>query len=427
VLQHQYADMVTLDSVQWCLTVPAMWTDKAKSQMRQAAFRAGMIQDEDSKRLLLVLEPEAAAVFTRKKVTEYHFEEDTVFMVADCGGGTVDLTTHKLVNEGGRETLVEVTKGQGQSIGATFVDKDFVKYCRKRLGNAVWDTASQKCPAAVSTLMGHWEAAKRSIGEEDADAIYLSIPPKILRMIPADVIERLSEEQDDIDDEIVIDTEEGKAILEPTVDKICDLIQSQIDAGVQAGGKALDPSAAIDVIVLVGGFTGSPYLVDRVKERFGGVCSRILNPPEPGAAVVTGAVHYGFNPNEISKRRSRYTYGIETEEKFDPENELHVQYEDRKELHKGRYILRKWFRPFVEVNELVELDHKQDLSPLYPTSVDQTEAVLKLYQVDREGVHFTDTVGVKPLGEGIRLPIPKSVGACTRAIRPSVHFGASEI
>ncbi|GIQ80579.1 hypothetical protein KIPB_001404, partial [Kipferlia bialata] len=32
--------------VQWCLTVPAMWTPKAKSQMREAAYKAGIIDSE---------------------------------------------------------------------------------------------------------------------------------------------------------------------------------------------------------------------------------------------------------------------------------------------------------------------------------------------------------------------------------------------
>lgn len=32
------------DVVQWCLTVPAMWSEAAKSKMRRAACRAGLVQ-----------------------------------------------------------------------------------------------------------------------------------------------------------------------------------------------------------------------------------------------------------------------------------------------------------------------------------------------------------------------------------------------
>ncbi|GCA65292.1 hypothetical protein KIPB_016781, partial [Kipferlia bialata] len=40
-LNTQYDGFVTQDDIQWCLTVPAMWTDRAKAQMREAAHMAG--------------------------------------------------------------------------------------------------------------------------------------------------------------------------------------------------------------------------------------------------------------------------------------------------------------------------------------------------------------------------------------------------
>ncbi len=36
------------DVVQWCLTVPAMWSEAAKALMRDAACRAGLVEVGDS-------------------------------------------------------------------------------------------------------------------------------------------------------------------------------------------------------------------------------------------------------------------------------------------------------------------------------------------------------------------------------------------
>ncbi len=49
-------------TVRFCLTVPAGWTNDEKQSMREAAFRAGLVEHPDSGRLSLVYEPEAAAV-----------------------------------------------------------------------------------------------------------------------------------------------------------------------------------------------------------------------------------------------------------------------------------------------------------------------------------------------------------------------------
>ena len=46
----------------WVLTVPAIWSEFSKRFMRTAAFRAGLIEEKESDRLTLCLEPEGAAI-----------------------------------------------------------------------------------------------------------------------------------------------------------------------------------------------------------------------------------------------------------------------------------------------------------------------------------------------------------------------------
>src|SRR3954470_2067553 len=64
-------------------------------------------------------------------------------MIVDCGGGTVDLTTRKL-NGIKPLQLGEVTERIGDFCGSTFIDKEFVKFLREKLGTRAIDLLIEK-------------------------------------------------------------------------------------------------------------------------------------------------------------------------------------------------------------------------------------------------------------------------------------------
>ncbi len=88
--------------IRWVLTVPALWSDAHKQFMRKAAVSAGIVDELNSPNLLLCLEPEGASIQCREDSEETlrtQMEKGTIVMVLDCGGGTVDITVHKLICE----------------------------------------------------------------------------------------------------------------------------------------------------------------------------------------------------------------------------------------------------------------------------------------------------------------------------------------
>ena len=113
-----YANRIFSQDVQWVITVPAIWNDKAKQQMRVAARNAGLPESvlpntslfpfflsfkrnfihqfDISKDLILALEPEAAALCCRQNKKELKFTPGIKYMVVDCGGGTVDIVVHEI-------------------------------------------------------------------------------------------------------------------------------------------------------------------------------------------------------------------------------------------------------------------------------------------------------------------------------------------
>ena len=54
-------------------------------------------------------------------------------MVVDCGGGTVDLTTRKLLQG---DKLSEITERTGDFCGGTYVDREFLKFLSRKLGDS---------------------------------------------------------------------------------------------------------------------------------------------------------------------------------------------------------------------------------------------------------------------------------------------------
>jgi hypothetical protein len=59
-LRRDTPDIATTDVV-WALTIPAIWEERAKHLMRSAAYAAGLIDDINSEKLILCLEPEGVA------------------------------------------------------------------------------------------------------------------------------------------------------------------------------------------------------------------------------------------------------------------------------------------------------------------------------------------------------------------------------
>lgn len=101
-LEEQIGKCINLKKIRWVLTVPALWSEEHKLFMRKAAVEAGIIDQSNSAQLLLCLEPEGASIQCREDAEEslkQQMTKGTVVFVLDCGGGTVDITVHRLTSD----------------------------------------------------------------------------------------------------------------------------------------------------------------------------------------------------------------------------------------------------------------------------------------------------------------------------------------
>jgi len=131
--------------IRWVLTVPALWEEDHKQFMRKACIEAGIVDDLSSQNLLLCLEPEGASIQCREDADATLKEQlvkDSIVMVLDCGGGTVDITIHKLKCELGERFLCEelLPSDGGSEWGSKYVDKQFEMFLESFFGPELYET-----------------------------------------------------------------------------------------------------------------------------------------------------------------------------------------------------------------------------------------------------------------------------------------------
>ncbi|WP_346096011.1 Hsp70 family protein [Streptomyces olivaceiscleroticus] len=408
------------EEVRWCLTVPAIWDDYQKQLMREAAVKAGLPDDE--KRLQLVIEPEAAAYHARVSGVRTInasgrraslMSKGSRFLVADCGGGTVDITAYKTDE---RNRLEEIGRECGGKFGSEYVNQAFLeKILAKRLGSYdVVDQVFSQSPASMMNLIDSWEKTKLSFNGLDKDDIYLEIPAALDRQLSEEARESLSESQNGITEFLVVKAEEAREAFEAVIPEILALVDKQLgEMRTQRRN-----SSGKELVILVGGFGNSPYLQERLQEHLEGRAD-VLVPPDPQVAVLLGAVHYTYDP-QTKSRRTKFTYGCAATSDFrdgiDPEKYLIT-------LPNGERKCEHRFTRYVHAGQSVPVDElvTQTFSPLYE---DQDAVTFHIYSSTAKApTYVTDSSCTKigkvtvDLTEAMALPLRD------RSVRLSLVFG----
>ncbi|KAI8598106.1 hypothetical protein EDD21DRAFT_383508 [Dissophora ornata] len=393
--------------IQYCLSVPAMWTDHAKSIMRQAALQAGMITPMDpAHRLLLISEPEAAALYCEKKCDQYSIGNGQRFMICDAGGGTVDLIVFEVAIGPQGRTLREVTRGSGHSCGSIFLDermealfrRKFSKWQEKGLTPANWVQLMETFIHNVKPLF------------DGIDDQYIQMPAVPGR---AD----LTDYDIGLEDGVLTVTAEEmrREVFDPVVDDVLRLIQHQLQ---QTGFNC-------QAIFLVGGFGSSGYLLTRVRSEFSNIVRTIAVPPRAELAVVRGAAIAGIAPRTVAARVARRWYGVDSLMAFEANYDSpHKRVVD----HEGLPRARDRFSVYVAPGQQIGVDEcitKRYITYQYPNPVNSPLYACSALSLPR----YVDSPLVEKIGD-FTIPLPFIPGALpghkvTFELR--MYFGATEI
>ncbi|MFK0141336.1 Hsp70 family protein [Streptomyces murinus] len=413
------------DDIRWCLTVPACWSDYQKAVMRDVAKNAGLPSEDG--RVLLSLEPESAAHHARVSGVRVVGDPDATgddlmapgarFMVVDCGGGTVDITAYENDSDG---RMIEIGQSLGGRFGSDFLNRAFeTDHLLDCLGDEeVLAEIKDNCPDALLHLVDQWERAKLHVTLDQDESLNLMIPSAIDRRMGAAVRRRLARRQSKVSDAIVLTPAHIHALFDKVVPGTLELIETQLREMEATRTK----ESGTDVILLVGGFSSSPYLQQAVKERFG-ARARVLVPPNPDIAVLFGAVHFCYEP-QTRARRSRFTYGtavnLPFEEGVDPEEKRYVSSD-------GEVTCNDRFSIYATAGQTIPTD-AEVVHEYVPLEGDQKQLTFGIVATSCPDPRYVTDEGCDEIGEVVVDLRPVMRFALEeRAVKVYMKFGETEI
>jgi molecular chaperone HscC len=308
------------------ITVPAYFNDA----QRKATLHAGRIAGLQVERIFN--EPTAAAL-------AYGFHEvrdDQVLLIFDLGGGTFDVSVVELF-----EGVLEVRASCGESF---LGGEDFTRSMAARvleMNGQTFERAELEMPALVSRLIQQCEAAKCRLSRQD------------------EVVVRVPDRKGELPE-----TSPRVSVTRPQLEKWTVHLLARIELPIR---RALNDARLkredIGQILLVGGATRMPMVIDRVTALLGKPPQRRLNPDE--VVALGAAVQAGLIAREESVRDlvvtdvAPFTLGVEISKRL------------------GNDYRTGYFLPVIERNTTIPVSRVQRLSTLEPN---QIAILVKVYQ-----------------------------------------------
>jgi len=259
------------------ITVPAYFDDAQRQATKQAGEIAGL------EVVRIINEPTAAALAYGLDKKHSH-----TIAVYDLGGGTFDITVLEL-----GEGVFEVKATNGDThLGGDDFDKVILDYIADEFkkDNGV---DLRKDPQALQRLRDAAEKAKIELStskEAEVNLPFITVkdgqPSHLVMKIGRDKLESLVGE-----------------LIEKTFGPVKAVLK---DAKVEV--------SKIDQVVLVGGMTRMPKIIEKVKEFFGKEPNRSVNPDEVVAlgAAIQGGVLTGETKDVVLLDVTPLTLGLET-------------------------------------------------------------------------------------------------------------------
>ncbi|CAG8703407.1 12099_t:CDS:2 [Dentiscutata erythropus] len=382
--------------------VPAEFSEKAKAIMRSCIYNAELIETLDSQNLQFTTEP--SAIYCIEALKEcYEFPVGKSFLLVDCGGGTVDLTTRRLLKG---NILGEITERTGGFCGSAYVDKEFIKYIKNIVGSSALKLLRENHYSQYQYMIQEFCRLVKTVFTGDLEK-FRTFELDLNEFCPAIKQYIRGTQRDQLEDEewiIDLDFYAVKSMFDPVINQIVNLISYQL--------HNVNDCAAI---YLVGGFSESKYLQTRIRSVFNYV-PHILVPKEPLTAIARGAVQYGLDTRTIKTRVLKYSYGVKVAFKWEPGDP------PERRTQKGRIFK---FHQLATRGTIVEVD--QEFSEVFvPFSKKQTTRAYRIYITRKTSGTYCDEVGMKFLGE-LRINSPNTSLGVERPVLFSLRFGKMEI
>ena len=368
-----------------------------------------LVPEEDAQdKLSLALEPESAAIFCQnmRKQQLAPFTEESLdvpftsncYAVIDIGGGTVDITVCQ-VSKIADQQIDSLHYPAGNDCGGTRVNKEFQKFLENLVDDKDFsefvNNSDEVTNAANKAFLNElvnetFEKQKRIFGKKGGKTgkIAIQLPFAFMQVYRAKLqrsIKLLNDPRVQL----------SETTLRLAYTKVEEFFHPIADGLVRCISETLESvEGKIDTIYLVGGFGGSLYIYNAIKERLGTAYKYIV-PAEPDFAVVRGAVLFHQKPNTVQVRRADATYGIRASIPF-----IEGVHEDAYKWvdEDGKTQCGNIFSTFVERGDLLTADEVVVMK-YTPSAAYQKRMQIDIYCSSEKDVWYT--TGKRPTNSSI--------------------------
>ena len=196
----------------------------------------------------------------------------------------------------------------GGEWGGTNVDEAFSNFLEDAITRKAYTRFCKKAKGDEIDMLRDFEVKKRTVTSEETNKITMKIPSALndscRRVNGRDIKTHVAsgkwkEKVTFLSDKCRVAPELFREFFDGPVNRIIDQLKT-------VTRRVRD----VSTILMVGGFSESDILQCRVKHTFPNM--KVIIPNEAGLAVLKGAVIYGHEPETITSRICRYTYGVDT-------------------------------------------------------------------------------------------------------------------
>jgi len=422
-----------IKNIQWILTVPAIWSDRAKNKMERWAEKAGLISKKIFSHLRIVYEPDCASISCQYEAAnedEKSFQPGERYILIDAGGGTVDIAWHEVVEEYKMDEIHCPTGGPWGSVG---IDEEFESLLMDIFGDAAIMRFKEYRNSAYLFIKNNFRTAKMSFySKPKADSHRVELTTEFMEAMVTYCADSLTNlDESDVDyvqkgfaqllkqyKDYVIECRDSDLYLpaklwrEYLFDKVIDPIIEHVNSKIEEIQRTSQHKKKFTYLCLAGGLAASPYFKIRMGEAFGSDSRHKLSiriPRAPILSVVDGALRLGLRPDYIKTRCVKVTYGIAVDRgiKYIEKEKLPPGWMDKNsytQRNTKKLIVRNLFSPFIKINEAIGVDesiHKQ-----YRRFHKKDKAVnLAIYQSNDKEVPYVVQPTQKKLA-GVQVTFP---------------------
>lgn len=364
-------------AVRYIITIPNGWELAQQEAIRKACIDAGLIMPEQQSSVSFVTEAEASINFCTMMSESSHLslERDDTVIVADCGGGTIDVSSYTVNEVQPCVRLSEASISDCIIAGSATIDIRAKAYIAERLQGTSWSSEEE-----LTTLQEIFSSSIKEVFQDVGQDYYLPIG----RVSDNDEERRIKRGK------LIMSGEEVAQLFEPSLDAIEKSIKSKIVA-----------SSTVATCAMVGGFAESAYLRRELQKRLGNKIN-IYKPDEATSkAVAKGAIAW-FLDGVVGSRKSKMHYGIRCATIFRPHKASHFARSSQVIVgNDGVERLKGFFGQLLEKDSIqdVNYEHIQKYSLTWPVGETLYKEIgLVVYRGEEEKApDFVDEVGFETL------------------------------